>query len=136
MAKQGLEFIELHEHSDERGRMRIVEVDEGGLPFVPVRSFIVSDVPTGKSRAGHAVSCDELLIVAQGSCLITARTKAGLEEHRLTPEIGGVHLRPGTWLILSEFEPGTILVTYASERYADTRFFAEYVDLEQGAQHQ
>src|SRR5688572_21240471 len=132
MTKQGLEFIDLHEHSDERGRMRIVEVDEGGLPFVPVRSFIVSDVPTGKSRAGHAVSCDELLIVAQGSCLITARTKAGLEEHRLTPEIGGVHLRPGTWLILSEFEPGTILVTYASERYADTRFFAEYVDLDQG----
>jgi hypothetical protein len=132
MTKQGLEFIDLHEHSDERGRMRIVEVDEGGLPFVPVRSFIVSDVPTGKSRAGHAVSCDELLIVAQGSCLITARTKAGLEEHRLTPEIGGVHLRPGTWLILSEFDPGTILVTYASERYADTRFFAEYVDLDQG----
>jgi hypothetical protein len=132
MTKQGLEFIDLHEHSDERGRMRIVEVDEGGLPFVPVRSFIVSDVPTGKSRAGHAVSCDELLIVAQGSCLITARTKAGLEEHRLTPETGGVHLRPGTWLILSEFDPGTILVTYASERYADTRFFAEYVDLDQG----
>jgi hypothetical protein len=130
MANQGLEFIELHEHADERGRMRIVEVDEGGLPFVPVRSFIVSDVPSGKSRAGHAVSCDELLIVAQGSCLITARTKAGLEEHRLTPEIGGVHLKPGTWLILSEFEPGTILVTYASERYADTRFFAEYVDLD------
>jgi hypothetical protein len=136
MTKQGLEFIHLHEHADERGRMRIVEVDEGGLPFVPVRSFIVSDVPSGKSRAGHAVSCDELLIVAQGSCLITARTKAGLEERRLTPEVGGVHLRPGTWLILSEFEPGTILVTYASERYADTRFFAEYVDLDQGPPQQ
>lgn len=133
MPNRGLEFIELHEHADERGRMRIVEVDEGGLPFVPVRSFIVSDVPSGKSRAGHAVSCDELLIVAQGSCLITARTKAGLEEHRLMPESGGVHLRPGTWLILSEFEPGTILVTYASERYADTRFFADYVELDQGA---
>ena len=44
-----------------------------------------------------------------------------------------MHLRPGTWLILSDFEPGTILVTYASERYADTRFFAEYVELEKGA---
>ena len=135
MANLGLEFIPLHEHSDERGRMRIVEVDEG-LPFVPVRSFIVSDVPSGKSRAGHAVSCDELLIVAQGSCLITARTAAGLEEHRLTPETGGVHLRPGTWLILSEFEPGTILVTYASERYADTRFFSEYVEFDQAARQQ
>jgi hypothetical protein len=132
MAKQGLEFINLHEHSDERGRMRIIEVDGGGMPFVPVRSFIVSDVPSDKSRAGHAVSCDELMIVAQGSCLITARTGAGLEEHRLTPETGAVHLRPGTWLILSEFEPGTILVTYASERYEDTRFFAEYVDLDRG----
>ena len=102
----------------------------GGLPFVPVRSFIISDVPTGKTSAGHAVSCDELIIVAQGSCLITARTGAGLEEHRLSPTTGGVHLRPGTWLMLSEFEPGTILVTYASERYADTRFFEEYVDIE------
>ena len=129
MPSQGLRFIALQEHSDERGRMRIVEVDTD-LPFVPVRSFIISDVPTGKTRAGHAVSCEELLIVAQGSCLITARTGAGLEEHRLTPTTGGVHLRPGTWLMLSEFEPETILVTYASERYADTRFFSEFVDLE------
>jgi hypothetical protein len=129
MPSQGLRFIPLQEHSDERGRMRIVEVDTD-LPFVPVRSFIISDVPTGKTRAGHAVSCEELLIVAQGSCLITARTAAGLEEHRLTPATGGVHLLPGTWLMLSEFEPGTIMVTYASERYADTRFFAEFVDMD------
>ena len=32
--------------------------------------------------------------------------------------------------MLSEFEPGTILVTYASERYAETRFFEEYVELD------
>jgi WxcM-like, C-terminal len=129
MPNRGLRFVDIQEHSDARGKIRIVEVDSG-LPFVPVRSFIVSDVPSDKSRAGHAVSCDEFLIVAQGSCLITARTGAGLEEHRLTPAIGGVHLRPGTWLMLSEFEPGTILVTYASERYAETRFFEEYVDLD------
>jgi hypothetical protein len=98
MTNKGLTFVKLHEHSDQRGRMRIVEV-ESGLPFVPVRSFIISDVPSDQSRAGHAVSCDELLIVAQGSCLITARTGAGLEEH-------------------------------ASERYEETRFFDEYVDLE------
>ena len=72
MPNRGLKFVNIQEHSDARGNMRIVEVD-GGLPFVPVRSFIISDVPTGKTRAGHAVSCDELLIVAQGSCLITAR---------------------------------------------------------------
>jgi UDP-2-acetamido-3-amino-2,3-dideoxy-glucuronate N-acetyltransferase len=90
-------------------------------------------VPTGQTRAGHAVSCDELLIVAKGSCVITARTKGGLQEHRLTPDTGGVHLPPGTWLILSDFEAGTILVTYASERYAETRFFAEYVELDQNA---
>ena len=101
MPNKGLRFVEIQEHSDARGKMRIVEVDGGGLPFVPVRSFIVSDVPSGKSRAGHAVSCDELIIVAQGSCLITARTGAGLEEHRLTPDTGAAHLRQGTWLMLS-----------------------------------
>jgi hypothetical protein len=130
MPNRGLRFVTIQEHSDARGRMRIVEVDGGGLPFVPVRSFIISNVPSDKSRAGHAVSCDELLIVAQGSCLITARTAGGLEEHRLTPATGGVHLRPGTWLMLSEFAPGTILVTYASERYAETRFFEEFVDFD------
>ena len=102
MPNKGLRFVDIQEHSDARGKMRIVEVDGGGLPFVPVRSFIVSDVPSGKSRAGHAVSCDELIIVAQGSCLITARTAAGLEEHRLTPDTGAAHLRPGTWLMLSD----------------------------------
>jgi hypothetical protein len=129
MPNKGLKFVDIQEHSDARGTMRIVEVDSG-LPFVPVRSFIISDVPSDKSRAGHAVSCDELIIVAQGSCLITARTGAGLEEHRLTPDTGAAHLRPGTWLMLSEFEPGTILVTYASERYAETRFFEDYVVLD------
>ena len=52
MLNRGLKFVEINEHSDARGKIRIVEVDGGGLPFVPVRSFIVSDVPTGKTRAG------------------------------------------------------------------------------------
>ena len=87
MPNRGLKFVDIQEQSDARGKIRIVEVDGGGLPFVPVRSFIISDVPTGKTRAGHAVSCDELIIVAQGSCLITARTGAGLKStaSRLTP---------------------------------------------------
>src|SRR5512141_2083618 len=110
MASRGLKFVNIQEHSDARGNMRIVEVD-GGLPFVPVRSFIISDVPSGKSRAGHAVSCDELIIVAQGSCLITARTGAGLEEHRLTPDTGAAHLRPETGLMLSGSAPGRTPVT-------------------------
>jgi hypothetical protein len=32
--------------------------------------------------------------------------------------------------MLSEFEPGTILVTYASEKYSETRFFEDYVDMD------
>ena len=68
--------------------------------------------------------------LVSGSQSDTARTAAGLEEHRLTPDTGAAHLRPGTWLMLSDFEPGTILVTYASEKYAETRFFEDYVEMD------
>jgi WxcM-like protein len=74
-------------------------------------------VPEGQTRAGHAVSCEEFLVVIQGACLLTAKGAAGEERHRLTTATGGVHVPAGVWVLLSKFEPNTILLVYASKRF-------------------
>jgi UDP-2-acetamido-3-amino-2,3-dideoxy-glucuronate N-acetyltransferase len=127
MSDEGLRFLSLKEYADERGRLRVVEVG-GCLPFTPLRSFIISDIPNGKTRAGHALSCEMFLVVILGACLLTAMSAAGVEQHLLTPAKGGVYLPPGTWLLLSDFEPETIVVVYASETFDRTRYFTDYVD--------
>jgi hypothetical protein len=120
-------FLPPQDHVDDRGRLRVF--DEKTLPFAPVRSFLISDVPKGQSRAGHAVSCDEIIFVIQGACLITTRDASGEKECRLTATTDGVHLPRGTWVNLSDFEPHTLVLVFASEPYADTRYFPDYVDL-------
>jgi hypothetical protein len=46
------EWIDRPVFVDARGRLSSFEFDS--LPFVPARAFVVSDVPAGMSRGGHA----------------------------------------------------------------------------------
>ena len=88
-----------------------------------MRSFIISDAPSGKTRAGHAVSYDEVLVVLQGSCLLTVRLPEGKRQHPLSPTTGAAFVPGGTWMLLSNFKPDTIVLAYALEKYRNTRYF-------------
>ena len=116
MPAPGPRFLSVPERVDDRGRLRIFELDQP-LPFVPVRSFVISNVPEGKTRAGHIATCDQILAVLQGSCQLTVKTDTNEERHHLTPADGAIYIRRGMWLSLSDFQLDAVMLVFASERF-------------------
>ena len=115
-------FLMVPEHVDDRGHLRVFELDHP-LPFVPVRSFVISNVQPGKSRAGHIVTCDQVLAMLTGACQLTVKANKQEQTFRFVPENGAIYLPRGTWLLLSEFDSEAILLVFASERFDVTRDF-------------
>jgi hypothetical protein len=117
--------IPVPQFSDRRGALFALERLRP-LPFTPVRTFIITDVPAGEHRAQHALLCDEFLWMLSGGCRALVRTEAGgagADERRfqLQSRGPGLYLPEGVWLDLSNFLPGSMLVCLAAEEYSAGR---------------
>jgi len=118
---KGVTLVAIERRPDQRGNIAIF--GWASMPFVPVRSFAIFDVPPGTCRGGHSLSCDELLWVAAGSCRVSfdnGQQKASLA---LESNDQGVLVSAGVWLELSDFSPGTVVLGFAPVPFGETRKF-------------
>ena len=59
------------------GRGLLVAFQHGQpLPFKPVRTFVITDVPPDAHRAQHNITCDQVLWMAAGTCRALVRQSA------------------------------------------------------------
>lgn len=114
-------IVKLAEVSDRRGKLKVFELGSA-LPFTPVRCFVISDVPEGETRGGHAVSCDEFLVVLRGECRLSAVRAEGQKQYPLSEQTGGIFVPSGTWFELNCFTAGTIVAVFADKPYAETSY--------------
>jgi UDP-2-acetamido-3-amino-2,3-dideoxy-glucuronate N-acetyltransferase len=106
---------------DERGSILPIEHLDDRLPFRPVRSFLIFDVPSVERRADHALlNCHELLVAVNGSMKVLL--DSGTEVRTLTLDRSGaaLYVPPMIWLSITEFSPAAVLYVLASEPYATT----------------
>ena len=109
-------IIPLVVHADERGDL--ISLENGApLPFEPVRLFFIRNVPTGKSRARHAVSCDMFLVLQVGSCNLHTRISDGEQHIRMDDPNVGILVPAGTWLDLSGFSADAIVLVMCSKPF-------------------
>jgi len=88
------------------------------MPIAPVRAFVVSGVPAGTVRGGHAhVSCTQLLVCVQGRIEVCLR-HAG-DELVLMLEAGaaGLLVAPGVWARQCYVDASSVLLVFADEPY-------------------
>jgi mannose-6-phosphate isomerase-like protein (cupin superfamily) len=102
---------------DERGRVVPIEHAHPDLPFTPVRSFVICNVPQGRSRAGHRTTCDEVLTLVSGSLTVEVKEGEGVERHPLAAPGESLHVREGTWIALRDFAQGTVVLVLAAKPY-------------------
>lgn len=118
---KGVTLVAIERRPDKRGNIAIFGWDS--MPFVPVRSFAIFNVPPGTCRGGHSLSCDELLWVAAGSCRVSfdnGHQKASLA---LESNDHGVLVSAGVWLELSDFSRGAVVLGFAPVPFGETRKF-------------
>lgn len=121
---KGTAFLGQNIHADLRGRLMAFEAFDN-LPFVPQRVFVMEVDDTNVSRGGHANSCEEAIVVLRGGATITLDNGEETARLRLDGDDAALWISAGIVIRLERFEPGTVLLVCASERYTDTRHFAQ-----------
>ena len=119
----GVTLIEPQRHIDQRGCL--VALQEGSpLPFRPLRTFIINDVPPSGARAQHAESCHEFLLMLNGRCRVEVNDGSNFASLELEHGGPGIHIVPGVWIALSDFSKEAQLLVCASTPYADVKYFS------------
>jgi WxcM-like protein len=117
----GARLIALSGNRDSRGRLDAFDRDT--LPFTPARTFVISEVPPGATRAGHPLRCDEFLWVPVGSCRLTISDANRTSSVLLDSPDHGVFVPEGLMMELDNFAPRTLLVVLASKPYSEAEQF-------------
>lgn len=104
-------------HTDERGTLGVFDFQ--GMAFVPCRTFVISDVPAGAVRGGHAHRSGlQMLVCQQGRIEILMRCESEETVLVLTPSSPGLVFREGVWCRQRYIEEHSSLLVFASEPYS------------------
>ncbi len=125
---KGVKLTRFRYVPDLRGALSAGEF-ERDIPFVPLRYFLVFDVPTAKTRGEHAhKQCHQFLIAVKGSVSVVADDGVHREEFLLNRPDLGVHLPPMTWGIQYRYSADAVLLVFASHYYDNADYIRDYPD--------
>jgi hypothetical protein len=114
--------VDLERHAGPHGALTVV-LGDGGGPVAPRRGFLLTDVPPGAVRGGHAHRRSrQLVVVAAGE--VDAIVSDGASEAAVRLVAGGAALAvaPLVWLTLSGFTPGAAVLVLGTEPHDDAEF--------------
>jgi dTDP-4-dehydrorhamnose 3,5-epimerase-like enzyme len=118
-------ILELPKMTDPRGNLSFVE---GGrhIPFEIRRAFYLYDVPSGETRAGHALrKCQQFIIAMSGSFDLVVDYGDRRQRFPLNRSDCGLYVPPMVWREIENFSTNSVCLVLASELY-DIR---DYVDV-------
>lgn len=112
--------------TDIRGSLTVGEFDRE-IPFVPLRYFMVFDVPSSETRGEHAHrECHQFLICVRGGCAVLVDDGSQRTEIALAGPTMGVHLPPMTWGTQYKYTRDAILLVFASHHYDSGDYIRRY----------
>lgn len=122
----GCRLLSLPRFQDLRGSLVALEFDRD-LPFVPVRSFTVFDVPSEEVRGEHAHRwCSQVLIAAHGALSVVVDDGRESAEIRLQGPAEGLMIPPGVWGVQYRFSREAVLWVFASHPYDPEDYIRDY----------
>lgn len=109
-------LVECPRVRDERGVLQ--PFDFARLPFVPCRSFVVTDVPAGVVRGGHAHRAGlQMLVCVCAIIELAMRWRGEVAVHTLTPHSAALVFEPGVWCQQKYLVAGSVLLVFGSTPY-------------------
>ncbi|MFL5925910.1 MAG: WxcM-like domain-containing protein [Gaiellaceae bacterium] len=124
---RGVRLQALTRVDDLRGMLIAAEFDN--LPFVPVRIFTVTNVPSEHIRGSHAHHlCEQFLVSVSGGLSVVVDDGSEREELRLDNPDFGLYLPPMTWSTQYRYSPEATLLVLASRPYEPEDYIRDYDD--------
>ncbi len=121
-------LLELPKITDPRGSLSFAEAGRH-LPFEIRRVFYLFDVPTGESRAGHALRiCQQFIMAISGSFEVTVDDGRSKKRFLLDRADCGLYVPPRIWREIAAFSPGSVCLVLASEFYDEKDYLDDYAE--------
>ena len=101
--------------SDVRGKLTLVDSD--AIPFEVTRAYVLSELPDGARRAGHACRTQHRFLVGvSGTAVVTVDD--GLHCDGIPLAGGGtIHVPPRTWIEIQADGKGVVILVFADGPY-------------------
>lgn len=118
--------IEFPTFSDDRGSLSFLE-GENHIPFNIKRIYYVYDIPPLARRGGHAHrELNQVIIAIAGSFDLHLDRGMVKERIRLDSPGKGVHIRPMTWIRISNYSPDAVCLVLASAPFDESEYIRDY----------
>lgn len=119
-------LIELPKISDPRGNLTFIEGNHH-IPFEIKRVFYLYDVPTGADRGAHAhKQLHQFLICLSGSFDVSLDDGGQKKTVHLNRPWHGLHIPPMIWAAEVNFDPGSVCLVFASDKYDEADYIRDY----------
>lgn len=128
MTLEKCKYITLSTVTDPRGSLSFVEAGVH-VPFEIRRIYYLYDVPDGEGRGAHAhKELQQLIIAVSGSFDVTLDDGREKKKFTLDSPNKGLYVCPMIWRDLSRFSSDAVCLVLASDRYAESDYYRNYVD--------
>ena len=122
----GASLVRMHSIYEARGHLTVGEIGKG-LPFVPRRFFVISDVPDEGIRGEHAHrALHQLLVCLAGS--VVAEVTDGTLSRSVTLDVPhvGLHIPPMVWGVQHHYSRDAVLMVLASAEYDASDYIRDF----------
>jgi dTDP-4-dehydrorhamnose 3,5-epimerase-like enzyme len=121
-------LIQLPLIAESRGSLSYGQYDEH-LPFVPIRYFIVFDVPREEVRGNHAHRrVTQALVCVKGSLTVTLDDGSNRDAVTLDSPARGLVIPPLVWATQENFSTDGVLLVLSSETYEAGEYIRDYAE--------
>ena len=119
-------IIQLPKINDPRGNLTFIE-GSNHILFDIKRVFYLYDVPTGEDRGAHAhYNLHQFIICLSGSFDVAVDDGDTKKIIHLNRPWKGLHIPPMIWAAEVSFDPGTVCLVLASNRYQEEDYIRDY----------
>lgn len=118
--------VALPKIADPRGNLTFIE-GENHIPFEIKRVFYLYDVPTEESRGAHAhINLHQFIICLSGSFDVAIDDGEFQATIHLNRPWKGLHIPPMIWAAEVNFDPGSVCLVLASDKYDEADYIRDY----------
>jgi UDP-2-acetamido-3-amino-2,3-dideoxy-glucuronate N-acetyltransferase len=122
----GASLVRMHSIYEARGHLTVGEIGKG-MPFVPRRFFVISDVPDEGIRGEHAHrALHQLLVCLAGS--VVAEVSDGERTRSVVLDVPhvGLHIPPLVWGVQHHYTRDAVLMVLASAEYDPADYVRDF----------
>ena len=119
-------LVRMHSIYEARGHLTVGEIGKG-MPFVPRRFFVISDVPDQGIRGEHAHrELHQLLVCLAGSVVAEVSDGAATRSVILDVPHVGLHIPPMVWGVQHHYTRDAVLMVLASAEYDPADYIRDF----------